>query len=144
MKILFTSSECVPFIKTGGLADVVGSLATVLAREGHDVRVVLPMYTAIDFKWQQKMEHLLHFEVQLGWRRQYCGVMTLKHDGVTYYFLDNKYYFGRPVCLRPGRRRIRTLLVLLPRGAKRPCRFWIFSRTSSTRTTGSRAWCPRF
>ncbi len=96
MKILFTSSECVPFIKTGGLADVVGSLATVLAREGHDVRVVLPMYTAIEFSWQQKMEKLLHFDVQLGWRRQYCGVMTLKHDGVTYYFLDNKYYFGRP------------------------------------------------
>ncbi len=96
MKILFTSSECVLFIKTGGLADVVGSLATVLAREGHDVRVVLPMYTAIEFSWQQKMETLLHFDVQLGWRRQYCGVMTLKHDGVTYYFLDNKYYFGRP------------------------------------------------
>ena len=96
MKILFTSSECVPFVKTGGLADVVGSLATVLARDGHDVRVVLPMYTAIEFHWQQKMEHLLHFDVQLGWRRQYCGVHTLKHDGVTYYFLDNKYYFGRP------------------------------------------------
>ncbi|MBN1777610.1 MAG: glycogen synthase GlgA [Clostridiales bacterium] len=96
MKILFTSSECVPFVKTGGLADVVGSLATVLAREGHDVRVVLPMYTAIDFSWQQQMEHLLHFDVQLGWRRQYCGVMQLQHEGVTYYFLDNKYYFGRP------------------------------------------------
>ena len=96
MKILFTSSECVPFVKTGGLADVVGSLATVLAREGHDVRVVLPMYTAIEHSWQQKMEQMLHFDVQLGWRRQYCGVMTLKHDGVTYYFLDNKYYFGRP------------------------------------------------
>ena len=96
MKILFTASECVPFVKTGGLADVVGSLATVLARDGHDVRVMLPMYTAIEFGWQQKMEALLHFDVQLGWRRQYCGVMTLKHDGVIYYFLDNKYYFGRP------------------------------------------------
>ncbi len=96
MKILFASSECVPFIKTGGLADVVGSLATVLAKEGNDVRVVLPLYTAIELHWQQKMEQLLHFDVQLGWRRQYCGVHTLKHDGVTYYFLDNKYYFGRP------------------------------------------------
>ena len=66
MKILFASSECVPFIKTGGLADVVGSLATVLAKNGHDVRVVLPMYTAIEFQWQQKMEQLLHFDVQLG------------------------------------------------------------------------------
>ena len=96
MNILFTASECVPFVKTGGLADVVGSLAPVLAKQGHDVRVVLPMYTAIDQKWQEQMSFALHFEVQLGWRRQYCGVLTLKKDGVTYYFLDNKYYFGRP------------------------------------------------
>ena len=74
MKILFTASECVPFVKTGGLADVVGALAPVLAKKGHDVRVVLPLYTAIDSKWQQQMEFQLHFEVQLGWRRQYCGV----------------------------------------------------------------------
>ncbi len=96
MKILFTASECVPFVKTGGLADVVGSLAPVLAKQGHDVRVILPMYTAIPQEWQAKMQFLLHFDVQLGWRRQYCGVMTLVKDGVTYYFLDNKYYFGRP------------------------------------------------
>jgi starch synthase len=96
MNILFTASECVPFVKTGGLADVVGSLAPVLAKQGHDVRVMLPMYTVIAQEWQEKMQFLLHFDVQLGWRRQYCGVMTLKKDGVTYYFLDNKYYFGRP------------------------------------------------
>ena len=96
MKILFTASECVPFVKTGGLADVVGALGPVLAGQGHDVRVVLPLYSAIAQKWQDKMEYLLDFEVQLGWRRQYCGVQTLKKDGVTYYFLDNKYYFGRP------------------------------------------------
>ncbi|MDD3212515.1 MAG: glycogen synthase GlgA [Eubacteriales bacterium] len=96
MNILFTASECVPFVKTGGLADVVGSLAPVLAKQGHDVRVMLPMYTAIPLDWQHKMQFLLHFDVQLGWRRQYCGVMMLKMDGVTYYFLDNKYYFGRP------------------------------------------------
>jgi len=96
MKILFTASECVPFVKTGGLADVVGALAPVLASEGHDVRVILPLYTAIAPKWQEKMEYLLDFEVQLGWRRQYCGVQMLKKDGVTFYFLDNKYYFGRP------------------------------------------------
>lgn len=96
MKILFTASECVPFVKTGGLADVVGALAPVLAKQGHDVRVILPMYTAISQKWQSQMEYLLDFEVQLGWRRQYCGVQVLKKDGVTYYFLDNKYYFGRP------------------------------------------------
>ena len=96
MNILFTASECVPFVKTGGLADVVGSLAPVLAKEGHDVRVILPMYTAIAANWQTQMEFQLHFEVQLGWRRQYCGVQMLQKDGVTYYFLDNKYYFGRP------------------------------------------------
>ena len=96
MKILFTASECVPFIKTGGLADVVGALAPVLAKKGHDVRVILPMYTAIAQKWQEQMQYLLDFDVQLGWRRQYCGVQMLKKDGVIYYFLDNKYYFGRP------------------------------------------------
>ena len=96
MNILFTASECVPFVKTGGLADVVGSLAPVLAKQGHDVRVMLPMYTAISQEWQSKMQFVLNFDVQLGWRRQYCGVMMLKKDGVTYYFLDNKYYFGRP------------------------------------------------
>lgn len=96
MNILFTASECVPFVKTGGLADVVGALAPVLAKQGHDVRVMLPMYTAIGKEWQDKMSHVMHFDVQLGWRRQYCGVQTLEKDGVTYYFLDNKYYFGRP------------------------------------------------
>ena len=96
MKILFTASECVPFVKTGGLADVVGALGPVLAGQGHDVRVILPLYSAIAPKWQEKLEYLLDFEVQLGWRRQFCGVQTLKKNGVTYYFLDNKYYFGRP------------------------------------------------
>ena len=96
MNILFTASECVPFVKTGGLADVVGSLAPVLAKQGHDVRVMLPMYTAIAQEWQDKMQFVLNFDVQLGWRRQYCGVLMLKKDGVTYYFIDNKYYFGRP------------------------------------------------
>lgn len=96
MKILFAASEAVPFVKTGGLADVVGALAPVLAGEGNDVRVVLPLFSAISREWTSQMTHVCDFEVQLGWRRQYCGVEALKKDGVTWYFIDNKYYFGRP------------------------------------------------
>ena len=95
MKILFAASECVPFIKTGGLADVVGALAPVLARKGHDVRVILPLYTAIPEKYTDAMRHLVDFEIDLGWRKQYCGIEVLEQDGVTFYFVDNKYYFGR-------------------------------------------------
>ena len=96
MKILFAASESVPFVKTGGLADVVGALAPVLAREGHDVRVIIPLFSAIPQEWQAQMTHVADFEVQLGWRRQYCGIEMLKKDGVTWYFMDNKFYFGRP------------------------------------------------
>lgn len=96
MKILFTASECVPFVKTGGLADVVGALAPVLAKEGHDVRVMLPLYAAVPEEWTNQLTHVVDFEVQLGWRRQYCGIEKLEKDGVTWYFIDNKYYFGRP------------------------------------------------
>ena len=97
MKILFVASESVPFVKTGGLADVVGALTPVLAAEKrNDVRAVLPLYSAIPQEWVKQMIHVCDFEVQLGWRRQYCGVESLKKDGVTWYFIDNKYYFGRP------------------------------------------------
>ena len=95
MKILFTASECVPFCKTGGLADVVGALAPVLAKAGHDVRVMLPLYSAIKEKWTAQMNTVAEFEVELGWRRQYCGIKSLVKDGVTWYFVDNQYYFGR-------------------------------------------------
>ncbi len=96
MRILFAASESVPFVKTGGLADVVGALAPVLAKEGHDVRVVIPQFSAIPKEWMEQMTHVTDFEVQLGWRRQYCGIESLKKDGVTWYFIDNKFYFGRP------------------------------------------------
>ena len=95
MKILFTASECVPFCKTGGLADVVGSLASALAEQGHDVRVILPKYSMIPEEYESRMVHTADFEVSLGWRRQYCGIEQLQRGGVTYYFLDNRYYFGR-------------------------------------------------
>lgn len=96
MKILFTASECVPFCKTGGLADVVGSLAPVLSKKGHDVRVMLPLYSIINEEWTKQLEHVIDFEVDLGWRKQYCGIEKLEKDGVIYYFVDNKYYFSRP------------------------------------------------
>ena len=96
MKILFAASESVPFVKTGGLADVVGALAPVLAKQGHDVRVIIPDFSAIPQEYTSKMTHVCDFEVQLGWRRQYCGIEKLEQDGVIWYFMDNKYYFGRP------------------------------------------------
>ncbi len=95
MKILFAASECVPFCKTGGLADVVGSLAPALAEQGHDVRVIIPKYSMIPDEYEHRMTHTADFEVSLGWRRQYCGIEQLERGGVTYYFLDNRYYFGR-------------------------------------------------
>ena len=96
MKILFVASESVPYVKTGGLADVVGALAPVLAKNGHDVRVIIPQFSAISQEYVQQMTHVCDFEVQLGWRRQYCGIEMIRKDGVTWYFMDNKYYFGRP------------------------------------------------
>ena len=95
MNILFAASECVPFCKTGGLADVVGALAPVLASKGNDVRVIMPLYSAVPHEYTEKMRHVLDFEVELGWRKQYCGIEALEMGGVTYYFVDNKYYFGR-------------------------------------------------
>ena len=95
MNILFAASECVPFIKTGGLADVVGALAPVLARKGHDVRVILPKYAMIPEDYRSQLTHVCDFYVQMGWRSQFCGIEELRKDGVIYYFVDNEYYFYR-------------------------------------------------
>ena len=95
MKILFAASECVPFIKTGGLADVVGALSPVLKQKGTDVRVILPLYASIPEKWTSEMKTECEFEVELGWRKQYCGIKSLEYQGVTFYFVDNQFYFGR-------------------------------------------------
>jgi len=95
MKVLFAASECVPFIKTGGLADVVGALSPVLKAQGHDVRVILPLYSAIPEKFTKDMKTECEFEVELGWRKQYCGIKSLVYQGVTFYFIDNQFYFGR-------------------------------------------------
>ncbi len=95
-KILMCSSEVAPFAKTGGLGDVLGALPQALSKLGNDVRVVLPKYGCIPNEYKEDMNFLFFIYVPLGWRRKYCGVFELKRDGVTYYFIDNEYYFGDP------------------------------------------------
>ena len=96
-KILFAGAEAMPFAATGGLGDVLGSLPAALAAKGDvDVRVALPLYGAVSEDWRRKMTQEAVFYVKLSWREQYCGVYSLKQNGVTYYFIDNEYYFKRP------------------------------------------------
>ena len=95
MKILFAASEAVPFCKTGGLADVAGSLPQALAQAGNEVAVILPLYQKVTDKWADQLNFVCHIEIPLGWRRVYCGLFTLERDGVTWYFVDNEYYFKR-------------------------------------------------
>ena len=96
-KILFAGAEAMPFAATGGLGDVLGSLPAALAQTGDaDIRVVLPLYGAVSETWRKKMKQEAVFYVKLAWREQYCGVFSLQHNGVTYYFIDNEYYFKRP------------------------------------------------
>ena len=94
-KILFVASEADPFIKTGGLADVAGSLPQALREEGHDVRLVIPQYRQIPEKYTDRMESVCHFRTKLAWRDTYLGVNRLEEDGVPVYFIDNKHYFDR-------------------------------------------------
>ncbi|AXI07793.1 glycogen synthase GlgA [Oceanobacillus zhaokaii] len=94
--VLFVASECVPFIKTGGLADVVGSLPQALKQnEQIETRVILPLYDEIADEWRSKMEYLTSFDVKLGWRNQEVSIFTLTHDQIIYYFIANDYYFTR-------------------------------------------------
>ena len=96
MKILYATSEAVPFCKTGGLADVAGSLPPSLAVEGAEVAVILPLYQKVRDRFGSQLEFLCYDYVDLAWRHLYCGLFSLEKDGVTWYFLDNEQYFNRP------------------------------------------------
>ena len=95
MQIVFASAECAPFVKTGGLGDVAGSLPAALVRAGAEVIVMVPKYATIKDEYKAQMEHFSGFYVSLGWRNEYCGLEKLEHDGVTYMFIDNERYFAR-------------------------------------------------
>lgn len=95
MQIVFASAECAPFVKTGGLGDVAGSLPAALERAGAEVIVMVPKYATIKDEYKAQMEHFSDFYVSLGWRNEYCGLEKLEHDGVTYMFIDNERYFAR-------------------------------------------------
>ncbi|ASA21864.1 glycogen synthase GlgA [Paenibacillus donghaensis] len=95
MKVLFAAAEGHPFIKTGGLADVIGALPKALKSAGVDVRVIMPKFKGIPDKFTAKLEHITAVDVPIGWRNQYCGIERLVYDGIPVYFVDNEYYFGR-------------------------------------------------
>ena len=93
-KILFVSSEAVPYVKTGGLADVVGSLPKYFDKKEYDVRVVIPKYACMDRSFLSNLKFLCHFYVNLNWRRQYVGIFESEYHGVHFYFVDNEFYFA--------------------------------------------------
>ena len=93
MKILYAASEAAPYAKSGGLADVAGALPKALVRDGIDCRVIMPLYG--DLKFKDTLTYVTNFSVPVGWRSQYCGLFKAEHDGVTFYFIDNEYYFKR-------------------------------------------------
>lgn len=96
MRTLFVAAECAPFFKTGGLGDVAGALPKALKEKGTEIKVVLPYFTKIADQYKEQIQDLFSYEVNVGWRKQYCGVKYLSLKGIDYYFLDNLYYFDRP------------------------------------------------
>jgi len=95
MKVLYVTAECWPFIKTGGLGDVAYALPKALKKEGVDVRVIMPKYSNIPTYLKDKFKPVAEFSVKVGWRNQYCGIESMELDGVTFYFIDNEFYFKR-------------------------------------------------
>lgn len=95
MKVLMVSSECYPFAKSGSIGDVVGSLPKVLKKDEVEVRVILPKYKNIEYSFSKDFNFIKYYFIDIGWRRQYCGIFEYKHEGIIYYFVDNEYYFKR-------------------------------------------------
>jgi len=95
LNVLMIASEAAPYAKTGGLADVLGSLPSALTKEGADVRVIMPKYSGINPKLKENMEHLCYIYVKVGWRNLYVGIEQAVYRGITYYFIDNEFYFYR-------------------------------------------------
>ncbi|MDA8227879.1 MAG: glycogen synthase GlgA [Desulfitobacterium hafniense] len=95
MRVLFVTAEADPFVKTGGLGEVAGSLPVALQKQGVDVRVIMPKYSRISEKLKCEIKHITHFQVPLAWRKQYCGLEEATYEGIQYYFIDNEYYFKR-------------------------------------------------
>ena len=93
-KILFVASEAVPFIKTGGLADVVGALPKCFDKNEYDVRVIIPKYMCMKEEYKNQLQYVTHFYMDIGYRREYVGIMQMVYEGIQYYFIDNEYYFS--------------------------------------------------
>lgn len=138
--VLIVGSECAPFAKTGGLADVIGTLPRDLTALGLDVRVMIPFHSIIKKKYGGKTAHLVDFWIHLGWRSQYVGIESLVADGVTYYFVDNEYYFGGPI-YKGGEAEGEPSTPFSSAQCLRHCQKSALFRTSSMQTTGRPAWC---
>ena len=134
-KVLFVASECVPFIKTGGLADVVGSLPKYFDKNEFDVRVMIPKYVSIPEEYKNQMEFVTHFYLELAWRKQYVGIFQMQYQGVTFYFLDMNFILAEIVHMERFIRTLRNLRSSVKQHCL-PFRLSVFARISSIVMTG--------
>ena len=118
--ILFATSEAVPFIKTGGLADVAGSLPKYFDKRYFDIRVILPKYACMKQEWKDKMNYITHFYMDLGYKNCYVGIMHMEYEGIQFYFIDNEYYFSGPKPYDGGTWRSGEIRILLQSCAVSP------------------------
>ena len=139
--ILFVASEAVPFIKTGGLADVAGSLPKAFNKQEFDVRVILPKYRIIPDKYKNQMQYKTHFYMDIGWQNQYVGVLEMQLDGVTFYFIDNEHYFSGDQAYEGGLSGIWKSSHISARQRFPACRSSVSIRISSTAMTGRPGSC---